>query len=78
MHCNFYRGITDDVSFFLHSLWVCAGAHLPHPIAIHKTPWHLLVEFILNTTIHALYTFACVRIGPLASKEDEPKLPFYH
>jgi hypothetical protein len=62
MHCNFYCGINDDVSLFLLCLWFCASPHLPHPIAIHKAPWHLLVEFIPFTNITCnVYICICLR-----------------
>ena len=43
--------VNDDVSFLLLCLCLCTTSHLPHPIAIHKTPWHLLVD---NPNIYGL------------------------
>jgi hypothetical protein len=78
MLSSFYDGFIDDLSFFLMCLWFRATPHLLHPTPFTKHHSICYGNSFCLRTIHAMCTFAFVRPDSLASKENQPKLTYYH
>lgn len=78
MLSSFHDGFIDDLSFFLMCLWFRATPHLLHPTPFTKHHSICYWNSFCLRTIHAMCTFAFVRPDSLASKENQPKLTYYH